>query len=1109
MLLLHRCERADVLVGGLAEVLRVPLADPFTAEVVAVPAKGVERWLAQQLAQVLGAAQGEAGVCAHVRFPSPWRLFAEVVSQLAGLAREAVDPWSAEALMWPLLEVMDACAGEPWCAALGAHLGRADGVAPAGRERRRFSVARALAGHLAAYDEARPEAVRAWAAGRDVDADGSPLPADLRWQAELWRRVRAAVGVPSPAEAIEGHCERLRDEPEAVDLPERLSVFGPTRLSAGRVAVLSALAERRDVHLWLPHPSPGLWESLQGSSSELLRRSGDASGLGVRHPLLASLGRDARELQRLLAGAAHDDEHLPPGPRPATLLGALQHDLAVDDQGASRHTLDPADRSVSVHACHGRARQVEVLREAVLGLMAADPTLEPRDVLVLCPDVEGFAPLVAASFGLGAEDDAAAHPASRLRVRLADRSLRQTNPVLAVAARLLELADARLTASEVLGLASSAAVRARFHVDDDDLERLQVWVADAGVRWGLDPEHRAEWLLGSVGQGTWRAGLDRVLLGAAMEGDGDWLGAALPLDDVDSSAVELAGRLAELVDRLEVAHASLQGPQPLSGWLDALADATLSLAAAHPDAGWQVTHLTSVLEDVRRAAGARADVSLGLADLRALLARQLEGRPTRSSFRTGALTVCSLVPMRSVPHRVICLLGLDEGVFPRRPPRAGDDLLARAPFVGERDPSSEDRQLLLDAVMSAQEHLIITWTGADERTGARRPPATPLAELLDALDATAATRDGRPVRAHALVRQPLQPFDARSFTAGALGAPGPFSFDVHALRGALAALAERRTMPAAFLAERLAAPVDGGDVQLDDLISLLENPARAFLRQRLDVTLPYDEGEPEDALPVELGSLAEWAVRERLLRARLRGLAQVDACAVERRRGALPPGALGSRALDAASDFVEGLLHAAAEWRTTEPASLDVVVPLPHGRHLVGTVGDLTGDTLLVLSASRLGAKQRLGAWVRLLALAAGRPDRTWSAVLIGKGSRDASRTRLRAPGPAEALDHLADLVALRDEGLRAPLPLPLKTGYAYAQCSGAQAGARQARHEWSGDRFPGEGAAGEHALLWPGGLPALLTGPPTERSEAVPTRFAELAHRVWGPLRAHEGAGR
>ena len=162
-----------------------------------------------------------------------------------------------------------------------------------------------------------------------------------------------------------------------------------------------------------------------------------------------------------------------------------------------------------------------------------------------------------------------------------------------------------------------------------------------------------------------------------------------------------------------------------------------------------------------------------------------------------------------------------------------------------------------------------------------------------------------------------------------------------------------------------------------------------------------------------------------------------------------------------------------------------------------------------MLSASRLGAKQRLGAWVRLLALAAGRPDRTWSAVLIGKGSRDASRTRLRAPGPAEALDHLADLVALRDEGLRAPLPLPLKTGYAYAQCSGAQAGARQARHEWSGDRFPGEGAAGEHALLWPGGLPALLTGPPTERSEAVPTRFAELAHRVWGPLRAHEGAGR
>ena len=420
-----------------------------------------------------------------------------------------------------------------------------------------------------------------------------------------------------------------------------------------------------------------------------------------------------------------------------------------------------------------------------------DPTLELRDIVVMCPDIESYAPLVSAVFGDldgahdGGLDDVDVHPGHRLRVRLADRSLRQTNPVLTVVARLLELADSRLTASEVLDLAAMPPVRQRFGLDDDALELVGDWVRRSGVRWGLDAESRAPYHLDGVRQNTWQAGLDRILVGAAMDEDElRTVGLALPLDDVESNDVDLAGRLAELLDRLAAAVDSLHRQQSLTAWVDALVEAVRDLTAVAPNDDWQVSEARRQLTDALASAGDRADSALlGLPDVRALLSQRLQGRPTRANFRTGHLTMCTMVPMRSVPHRVVCLLGLDDGVFPRGVHVDGDDVLHRVPRVGERDTRAEDRQLFLDAVLAAGERLVVLYTGADERTGAERPPAVPLGELLDVV--------GRMGAADVLVRHPLQPFDARNFVAGELGEAGPFSFDHASYDGVRALLGPR------------------------------------------------------------------------------------------------------------------------------------------------------------------------------------------------------------------------------------------------------------------------------------------------------------------------------
>ncbi|MBA3748694.1 MAG: exodeoxyribonuclease V subunit gamma, partial [Solirubrobacterales bacterium] len=752
----------------------------------------------------------------------------------------------------------------------------------------------------------RPEMVVAWGNGEDGDGAGSALLANAAWQAELWRRLHDRLGQPGPAERLAGACAELERHPDIIELPQRISLFGLTRLPAGHLHVLGALAMKRDVHLFLLHPSPALWERL-AQHPPFVRRSEDTTASLTDNRLLASWGQDAREMQLVLA-AAHDrvDHHHPVEPRAGTLLARIQAAVQSDrrppgpplpSDADTRHTLAPDDRSIRIHSCHGRARQVEVLRDAILHLLEEDDTLEPRDVIVMCPDIETFAPLIHATFGAGetgqGEDDPPLPEDVRppdFRVRLADRSIRQTNPVLGVVGELIDLVDQRLTASQILGLADREPVRRRFRLDDDDLARMQDWVADAGIRWGLDAEHRASYKLGSLHANSWRAGLDRILVGVTMTEDEQRLfGGVLPLDDVDSGAIDLSGRFAELVDRLQAAIDALTEPKTIDEWAASIATTTDELTATSPKDAWQRAELQRLLDDVVEHANA-ASPTISLPELRSLLAERLQGRPTRSNFRTGHLTICTLVPMRSVPHRIVCLLGLDDGVFPRKAPRDGDDLMAQDPRIGERDPRAEDRQMLLDALMAATDRLIITYAGNDERTNTPRPAAVPVGELLDVIDATVRTDDDpqAPARDKVIVRHPLQPFDPRNFTRGKLHGDEPWSFDRVTLEGARA-LTQTRAGARPFLAgplPRIESPV----VELDDLVRFAQHPVRAFLRKRLRISMADFSEEVQDDLSVELGGLEKWGVGQRLLDARLAGVDGRTAALAEIARGTLPPG---------------------------------------------------------------------------------------------------------------------------------------------------------------------------------------------------------------------------
>lgn len=1064
-----------MLADGLARLLAEPAPDPFTEELVLVPAKGIERWLSQRLSDRLG-------VCAGVRFRSPRSLIAEITGTVED------DPWSPEALVWPLLSVIDEHLDEPWARPLATHLGQFE----AGEERelrqgRRYAVARRLAGLFTSYARQRPELLISW-------LDDDAVEPDLAWQPPLWRALVSRVDAVPPHVRHGQVLARLREAPS--DLPTRISLFGHTRLPVTDIELLDALSTHHDLYLWLPHPSDTLWHTLRAEHGPVPRRE-DTSHRAVRHPLLATLGRDVRELQRALPSSA-SDEYLSGATFSDTLLGWLQSDLAAGQIRPAGRVLAPGDRSVQVHSCHGPARQIDVLREVLLGLLADDPTLEPRDILVMCPDIETYAPLISARFGLG-ESVPGAHPAHQLRVRLADRALVQTNPLLTVAAQVLALASGRATASEVLNLAESAPVRTRFGFSDDDLDAITAWVREANIRWGFDPGHRAPYGVDFL-HNTWRFGIDRVLAGVAMSEDSHtWLGATLPLDDVSSNRVELAGRFAEFVARLHTTVTSLSGARPLDQWLTALSTGIEALAEDAED--WPRAQMLREFAEIL----AQADpVSLRLSDIRALLDRHLAGRPTRANFRTGTLTVCTMVPMRSVPHRVVCLVGLDDGVFPRLGAVDGDDALARDPMTGERDIRSEDRQLLLDAIGAATETLVLTYTGANEYSGQARPPAVPLAELLDTWDITTS----HPVRDQIHITHPLQPFDIRNVTPGGVLPGHPFTFDSTALIAARAAAGARAERPP-FICGPLPAP-DVTDVALTDLAAFFNHPIKGFFRA-LDYTLPWDVDGVSDDMPVEIDALEEWTVGDRLLADMLRGMTPADAQQAEWRRGTLPPGQLGWRRVSELRDRCAALAAETRGYRTDDSRAFDIDIDLGGGRRVTGTVSPVFGERLVSVTYSRLDAKHLLQSWIPLVALSAHDHQREWSAVCIGRARRGPQPLVRSLGRPTDPLGVLRDLVAIYDAGRREPLPLPLKTSYAWAQARRDRDDPElQAGYRWRSGNFPGEDAdpAVERAFgkgIWLRHLMQPLR--PGEETEGETNRLGAYSARLWLPLlRAERG---
>jgi exodeoxyribonuclease V gamma subunit len=1070
---LYESNRLEELVASLAEVVRVPLTSPLVPEVIVVQSRGMERWLALELGRRLG-------VWSNAEFPFPRSFVERTLAAVLGEPEEAAHAYRRECLTWAVARRLPELSSDPAFEPVAAYLGDdRSGI-------KCFELAVRVADLFDQYAVYRPGLVLGWERGEE-----------RHWQAELWRSLVAEHGPHHVAARFARFRERwqtLGDLPRGI--PERVSVFGVSTLPPAYVELLEALSRRVSVHFFRLCPS-------DSTSPE--------------HGLVSSLDRAGRELGQVLAEVVGPRLERVPAfrdPGAGSLLGGLQSDLLLGGrpgEAESRREISPEDASIVVHDCHSPLRELEVLRDQLISLFERDPTLEPHEVVVMTPDLDRYAPLVHAVFDVDPDQP------GYIPYHVADRSRRATSSVVDLVLGLIARGRGRMTASSVVDLLHADPVRRRFGLPEAAVPALLGWIQQSGVRWGVDAEDRS--LAGQPPEddNTWHFGLARLLLGYAT-GDGPegLFGGVLPVGGVEGEQAEWLGGLAELCSVLFRWRDQLREPRSPASWRDSVAALCAALLRVPDSSLWELELVLEALDDFAESASrAQFTRPVGLDWVERWLGERLGAERPSHDFLAGGVTFCALLPMRSLPFRVVSVLGMDDGVFPRVRRAPSFDLMAAAPKPGDRSVRDEDRQLWLETLLSAREHLIISYVGHSVRDNRELGPSVVLAELVDHLDQAYVDRTG-PAGAVRVVHHPLHAHSPRCFAGESR--LGVVSYDGRAAEGARAlagaSLGETRPFFAAPLPSEPEAPPS---LELEALLRFVVEPLGGLLKHRLGVDLGERVELVNDREPIELDALARHELGELLL-GHASACRDTEALArLLRASGRLPLGVPGECLYRELLPRIAGILGAAAPWQAgARHPPLEFDLACASGS-VTGALRGVWDGGLVRISYGRVRAKGELSLWVEHLVLQCiAPPGHSRRSVLVGRGGDDETGPYVVVLRPLPeplARERLGELVRLFWLGQRVPLPFFPESARAYLHRLRERQGhadaplvaLRAARDKYR----PSELSPARGEAEAPGVRLVFADRDPLDPSFRVfptqpglePPTFTELAEAVYGPL--------
>ncbi len=1056
MLTIYHSNHLDVLKDLLVVLLRQsPPANPLADEQILVQSPGMAQWLRLALAQGLGIAAG-------ISFPLPasflWQIYTEV---LPDVPRRSA--FNKESMTWKLMDLLDVLKHDPDFSALGQYLADdADDV-------RKFQLSGKIADIFDQYLVYRPDWINHW----EQELDPTGIASDQPWQPKLWRALvaRTAELGQSPWHRANMHQRFLRaiaEDDNHFRLPQRLFVFGISALPPHFVESLEALASRCDVHLMVTNPCQHYWGderdpkylrklaarklldqqrndkngknwfARKGLNPEALGAFDDLDTIG--NPLLGSMGKLGRDYFHQLHSLDAVDIDVFVNDHQDNLLGAIQNDIFDLHDRTTQPTTKEPDPSLQFHSCHSPLREVEVLYDHLLAMFEQNPTLTPKDIVVMLPDIDSYAPWIQAVFG--SIDDQ-----RRIPYAISDISAKSEHPVLAALLKLLELDKSRCSAPELMELLEVPAIQQRFKLDAKELDTLRQWTHEAGIRWGLTPEHQSQFDLPRLETNSWLFGIRRMLLGYAMPESAGVYNCTLPLDAVQGMTAVLAGNLASFIDDAEQLLTELDVSRTIDQWT-AFTGQLLERFFL-PESEEDEAALGLVRDTVAQLYEQLHDAGFAQPLSRSVFISYLNERLTlqRSSqrFLAGQVNFCTLMPMRSIPFKVVCLLGMNDGAYPRSIAPAGFDLIARHSRRGDRSRRVDDRYLFLEALLSAQDTLYISFVGRRIQDNSERIPSVLVTELLNYCEQGFGLTPKQLINEH-----PLQPFSRRNFLSNTSG-----SF----IREWLPAAARHSDPPGSFVNKPLPDQegVNPGEVELAELLRFYANPCRYFFNRRLKVYFSSQDLTLEETETFALDALANYQLKNQLLAALID---QEEPDQLNQRlqsTGELPHRAFGQLLLDEQIAVLQPLADILRPQLATATADREVNLTisypeLPEGKvQLTGWLKGFCQVGLLRYRPASFKGKDLIKNWLEHLCQCLGDQPRMTCIYDLKQ------HWLLPVVPKPRAEKYLATLISYYHLGQNLPLPWFAQTAYSWLSANPADdpgKAANAANKAFAGDGF-------------------------------------------------------
>ena len=1014
--------RLEILAGQLAELIRHPLSSPLNKEIILVQSRGMERWLSMELAR-------HQGICANIRFPFPNAFLHEIFSAILPEYREAPD-YDPEVMAWRIMILLPSCIQNPAFENIRNYLKDDQ------EDIKLYQLSYRIADLFDQYLIFRPDMILAW----EADPTGH---GEETWQAELWRTLAEKEKRLHPPALRRMFLEKMAQRfSSATRLPERISVFGISWLPHFHAEILYEISRHIDVNLFLMNPCREFWTDIRsdremGRTVEKIREatggkvlSEDALHLEKGNSLLASLGTQGRDFFRLIMDLPGEECDVFAEPGEETLLQSIQSDiLNLRDRGRNgreKTVMSPGDRSIQIHSCHSPLREVEVLYDQILALFEDDPKLLPRDILIMAPDIETYAPLVQAVFETSPGGSGIKPDDHRIPFTIADRSLRKDSFIIDTFLDLLELSGSRFEASSVLSLLDISPVKKKFNLSEDDMERIRHWIMDTRIKWGIDEENRRQTGLPAFAENTWKAGLERLLLGYALPGNQERLfNGILPYDPIEGHDAQTLGRLSEYLDFLFTQVAALGQPKKLNEWVPLLMSLLDQFFLADEETEKDLQAIRQPIQNLMRIydlSGFEEKVNISVIKL--FLRQCFEKQGFGLGFISGGITCCAMLPMRSIPFKVICLLGMNLDAYPRQSRTLGFDLMARHPKPGDPSRRNDDRYLFLEALLSTRQRLIISYMGQDMADNSLIPPSVLVSELLDYIEQGFELPGNQTAEDLVSVHR-LQAFHPAYFTEKSR----LFSYSEENCKAARRLQESRHEIPA-FIESSLSHPTEAWkEIAIADLIHFFRHPSRYFLEKRLAVTLTENDEILEDREGFDVKGLEKYDLEQRLAEKALAGQDLEALFPVFRASGQLPHGNMGvchyENMIQEAGDFIDKIYpYLAGEQFLPIDVHQDIA-----GFQINGRIDHLYRNGLLHYRYAGLKAKDYLQLWINHLVLNL-RVERDYpdQSTLVG-------RDRAWHFVPVENAESIFEqLLNIYWKGLSKPIKFFPETSWCYAE---------------------------------------------------------------------------